>query len=346
MCRGVNPYRDLATLRQLREIFRQQQPTIVHAFDTKPSIYAVWAAAQADVPVRIRTITGLGSVFSRNDLQCWLMAHLLIRLHRSADRLCHLTVFYNHSDLEFALRRRWARTDRSLVVPGSGIDLEVFQGHLPDEQRLTLLRTQLSPQGGPIVLMAGRLLWEKGVREFLAAASRVKQSVPAAQFYLIGPIEPAGRRTIPHSLLQSSEHPVRWLGHRNDLPALLAAADLVVLPTYYGEGIPRLILEAGAAGRAVITTSVPGCTEVIQHGHNGWLIPARDVESLAAAMCQLLHNPLLRSTLGNRLAADVAQRFSLERIVATWLSIYAECCNREGVCGPQRSSDSTKKQAA
>lgn len=333
MIRGVNPLCDLRTVRQLGQICRRFRPTIVHAFDTKPSIYAIWAAKRAGVPVRIRTLTGRGSVFVNKSAHLRPLAWVLGRMHQHASRLAHLTAFYNRDDCEFA-RKHWRlATEHAIVVPGSGIDPEYFLGQVPPAQEQEKLRHMLSSNGGPVVLMISRLLREKGVLEYLQAAQLVRRQFPAVNFFLVGGIEPDGKHTLAESELTAYHEDVRWLGRRDDVPALLSATDLFVLPTYYGEGIPRVLLEAGICARAVITTKVPGCTDVIVHGENGWLVPPRDPQSLAAAILHLLADEKLRHRLGARLAQDVKANFSLDRVVEVWLGIYARLLSQIKLSG-------------
>ncbi len=322
MCRGINPWLDLGTLKQLSEVFAREHPTIVHAFDTKPSIYAVWAAHRTRVPIRIRTVTGLGEVYSKQSFFWQTVRLLLTTMHRWASNRAQITVFYNESDYTFAMQHWRARPERAAIVPGSGIDVDQFQSRIPPQEVLTSLRHELSAEGGPIVLMVSRILREKGVFEFLAAAKKVRTIFPSARFYLVGPIEPAGRGTITTRQLHEASPNVVWLGWRNDVPALLSVADLLVLPTYYGEGIPRILLEAGLAGTPVVASEVPGCTEVVRHKQNGWLVPPRNSEVLADSISFLLDRPQLRAELARKLADDVVTKFSLARIVDIWLSIY------------------------
>ena len=322
MYRGINPWLDLGTINQLTKVFGRESPTIVHAFDTKPSIYAVWAAYRTRVPIRIRTITGLGEVYSKQSFLWQSVGVLLTTMHRWASGQAHITVFYNESDYNFATRHWRVVPHRAAIVPGSGIDVDQFQRRIPPQEVRASLRHELSPEGGPIILMVSRILREKGVFEYLAAARKVHAIFPAVRFYLVGPIEPAGRGTITARQLQDASANVAWLGWRNDIPALLSVADLLVLPTYYGEGIPRILLEAGLAGTPVVASEVPGCTEVIRHKQNGWLVPPRNSEVLADSISFLLERPQLRIELARKLADDVVARFSLARIVDVWLSIY------------------------
>ncbi len=325
---GASFLADLRTLHKLTRLFRQIQPAIVHAFDTKPSIYAVWAAKRARVPIAIRTITGRGRVFVGNSWTKRPLAFLLARMHRSASKMADLTAFYNSADRDLGVRHWGVPQERALVVPGSGIDLTGFLAQIPAREKQESLRRMLSRSGGPVVMMIARLLREKGVMEYLQAAKLVRQQIPAANFFLVGGIEPGGKGTLSPEEIQAYHREVSWLGARDDVPALLSVTDVFALPTYYGEGIPRVLLEAGACGRAVVTTQVPGCTDVITHGENGLLVRPQDPAMLAEAILALLHDEGLRQQLGTQLAANVRAKYSLDRIAEVWLGIYEACLHQ------------------
>ncbi|MCS7238150.1 MAG: glycosyltransferase family 4 protein [Thermoguttaceae bacterium] len=325
MKRTVDPVADLCTLDELRKLLARIRPTIVHAFDTKPSIYGIWAAALAGVPIRIRTITGRGSIFVEQGLRNRLLRVLLRWMHQLAGKCATVTAFYNRDDLEFAVSRGLTSARKAVLVPGSGIDLEAFVAQVPDQEDQLELRRKLAGPGQTVTLMVSRLLREKGVIEYLTAARTVRHQLPTARFYLVGAIEPAGRQTLREEEILSFADDVTWLGRREDVPALLSIADLVVLPTYYGEGIPRVILEAGACRRAVVATKVPGCVDVIDCGRNGWLVPPKDPVTLAGIIKLALTDEDTRLRLGENLFADVRSKFSLDRIFRIWLTIYSRC---------------------
>lgn len=332
MKRTVSPLADFRTLCQLRRILSGIRPTIVHAFDTKPGIYAIWAAEAAGVPIRIRTITGRGSVYVSQSLPNRVVGLALGWMHRLAARTADVTAFYNQEDLNFAIARRLVPRDKAVLVPGSGIDLDEFLSRVPSPAVRGELRQKLAAAGEPVVMMISRLLREKGVLEYLQAARIVRRQLPSTRFYLVGGIEPAGRATLSEEEIRSFAADVVWLGRREDVPALLSLADLVVLPTYYGEGIPRVILEAGACRRAVVATRVPGCTDVIHSGRNGWLVRPRDPQDLAGAIFTLVTDEALRQRLGDNLYADVSTKFTLDQIFALWVSIYQGCLEKRTKC--------------
>lgn len=330
--RWINPLADLRSYRTLCRLFLQQQPDLVHAFDTKPGIYAVWAARRAGVRARVRTVTGSGYVFSSSSLLARLLRPVMRQMQKTASAAADRTVFYNRDDQALFRRHAMVAPDRDLLIPGSGVDVEALERQRPNEAQLVALRRQLGLGSRPIVLMVARLTQEKGVAEFLAAARMLRRRVQA-EFLLIGPLASEGRQAIGRELLESHAGTVRWLGWRNDVPALLALADLFVLPTFYGEGIPRVLLEAGALNLPVVTTDVPGCREVIEHGQNGLLVPPRNATALAEAIAQLLRNPAYRRRLAACHRQRVCQHFHLDRIADLHVELYQELLQRPAANG-------------
>lgn len=170
--------------------------------------------------------------------------------------------------------------------------------------------------------MISRLVVQKGVREYLEAARRIQPHVKDVTFLLVGPIASEGAQAIPVKELERSANSVRYLGPRSDIPAILALTDLFVLPSYYREGIPRVLLEAGALGLPLITTDMPGCKEVVRAGWNGLLVPPRDVKALASAMLRLLSSNDERTMMGMRSKAHIRDNFSLSRVADAYAEIY------------------------
>ena len=190
------------------------------------------------------------------------------------------------------------------------------------------MRSELGAVNRPIVTMVSRLVPEKGVREFLGAARRARASGADAVFLLVGPVEASRRRGALSAEEIQTSRDVLWLGRRNDVSQLLALSDLFVLPSYYREGIPRVLLEAGAAGLPLVTTNMPGCREVVRHGWNGLLVPPRNAAELTDAILYLLDSPHDRILMGSRSREHTRQNFSLrsvaDQLAATYRRILME----------------------
>ena len=322
LSRALDPVADWRTLRELRTLFRAHRPSIVHSYDTKPGMLASFAARSAGVPVRIRTLTGMGYVFSSRSPRALLLRPVDHVMQAAASRAASMTVFQNRDDHAYFLRHRLARPQASALIPGSGIDVELLRSKRPSADGLAALRRELGLEGGRVVTMISRLVRTKGVLEFCAAARAVRRERPDSTFLLVGPLGSEGWQAVPRSEVDGNPD-VRWLGPRPDVAALLALSDVFVLPTFYREGIPRALLEAAAMELPLIATDMPGCRDVVRDGWNGILVPPRDVGALTRALMTLIDasSAELRQ-MGENSRAHVEQQFTLELVTEAYADIY------------------------
>jgi glycosyltransferase involved in cell wall biosynthesis len=308
--RGLSPLQDLALLLRLARLFRQHRPDVVHCFTIKPAIYGTFAAALAGVPARVVTITGLGHAFT--SAPAWLTA-IVSALYRAALSLAHVVQFQNAEDRDLFVRKRIVDAAKTRLVAGSGVDIRAFA-------------PQPLPAGAGRsmhFLMIARLIREKGVLEFIEAAQQLRQLYPDVRFSLLGGMDarnPSGFTGAQLQAIQSSQV-VRWLGETHDVRPSLSDADVVVLPSYR-EGLPRALLEAAAMGRPAVASDVPGCRQAVVDGVTGYLVPARDVQSLAAAMRRLIDNPHEVATMGAAARARVTAHFDESTVVQATLDEY------------------------
>lgn len=322
LSRALDPLADWRTFRELLALFRKHRPSVVHAFDTKPAIIASFAARRAGVSVRVRTLTGMGYVFSSRSPRALLLRPVDHLMQAAAARAASITVFQNRDDQAYFLRHRLARPDASLLVPGSGIDVEPLRSLRPSADALAALRRELGIESGGVVTMVSRLVRTKGVPEFCAAARAVRRERPDCTFLLVGPLGSEGWQAVPRSEVEGNPD-VRWLGPRPDVPALLAISDVFALPTFYREGIPRALLEAAAMGLPLISTDMPGCRDVVQDGWNGILVPPRNVQALTRALLSLLEaEPEALRQMGENSRAHVDRHFTLELVTDAYAEIY------------------------
>lgn len=276
---GIGPVADLRTWRTIGAKYRALQPDIVLAYTAKPVIYSCLARLLCRKPKVYSLITGLGYGFGEDSPRQRWVGRLVKALYRAAMRFSSGVVFQNPDDLAvFRQQRLLPEGLPARVVNGSGVDLAHFRPHpLPDEPRFLLI---------------ARLLVEKGVREYVAAARVVKQTYPDAVFELAGPLD-SNPGSVSKSELQAwvDEGLLVYSGELQDVRPALARCSVFVLPSYYREGTPRTLLEAMATGRPIITTDAPGCRETVEHGVNGLLVPPRDAGALAEAMIQMIEAP-------------------------------------------------------
>jgi glycosyltransferase involved in cell wall biosynthesis len=320
--RWITPIADLRTLAKLFTLLSKHKPDIVHGFDTKPALMAPLVAKRAGVRGRVCTITGLGQLFSTDSLLFSTIRPVYKWVQRWASNASQATVFQNEVDQDYFLSQGIVQPGRQVLVRGSGIDVGGFAAKAPNHIEQVKLRQELGIERKRVVTMVARLVKEKGVKEYLEAANRICQSVSDVVFLLVGPVETEEARAILVDGLRENANTIRYLGQRDDVPALLALSDIFVLPSYYREGIPRVLLEAGAMGLPLITTEMPGCREAVQPGWNGLLVPPRNSFALAAAISQLLSEEENRRQMGVRSRQYIRDHFGLSGVADAYEEIY------------------------
>ena len=308
--RSLNPIRELNLVIGLFQLFRRERPVVVHNFTIKCAVYGSIAARLTGVP-RINAVAGMGYVFSSDDWSARLLRPLVRLLMRLAFGGKNARLILQNPD-DVALFEREGLIDRAHVrlIKGSGVDCERFH---PAGAR----------SAGPIrVLLASRLLRDKGVVEYVSAARRLRGR---AVFLLAGDPDPGNPAAISAADIRRwhDEGLVEWLGHVDDMPALMQSVDIAALPSYR-EGLPKGLIEAAACALALVTTDVPGCREVVTHEVDGLLVPARDAAALAGAIERLLDAPGLRARLGTAARAKALAEFDEKIVIAQTLAVYRE----------------------
>lgn len=308
---GTNPLRDLVTMVRLTRLYRRLRPDVVQHIAVKPVLYGSVAARLAGVPAVVNTVAGLGYVFSSSELLARLLRPLVAFGYRLAlaPRRHHLVV-QNGDDLEFFVSHAGVDRRRAHVIRGVGVDIERFS-------------PVAEPPGVPLVLLPARLLRDKGVAEFVAAACLLRERGVPARFAIAGDRDPQNPGSVPEQQVEawSGEGAVEFLGWQSDMAAVLRAAHIVCLPSYR-EGLPTALTEAAACGRPIVTCDVQGCREVVRDGDNGLLVPARDPLALADALERLITDTALRALMGARGRARALAEFSTGRIVGETLALY------------------------
>ena len=314
-----NPFRELLTFLELVWVYRQVCPQIVQHVAMKPVLYGSFAAWVARIPSVVNVFGGLGYAFTDRPHETSVLRSALQRGLRWAIALSRsVVVVQNSDDQEVLVRENVVTSAQVRLIAGSGVDVHQFVPVDP-------------PAGDPIVMLVGRMLWDKGVGEFVDAVVRLKQRDVCARFVLVGRCDQGNPTAIAEEQLQrwSQDHGIEWWGHREDLPEVIGRATLVVLPSYR-EGLPKVLLEAAACGKAVIATDVPGCREAVQHQKTGLLVPVRDPVALADAIATLLNNHELRTVMGASGRDFVVREHSKEKIGRHFLDLYQE---RLGLAG-------------
>jgi len=315
---SLNPWREAGTLARLVQLLREERPDLLHSFTLKCAVYGALAARAARVPAVVNAVTGLGYVFSSDRAKARMLRPLVSLLMRGALGGEHSRVILqNPDDAQAFADARLAPPHNIRLIRGSGVDLTRF-----------LLRDGDAAAQRPLrVLLAARLLREKGIHEYAAAAARLKAQGRNIQFLLAGTPD-AGN---PHSVAAEdvrgwqAQGTLEWLGHVEDMPALLRSVDVMALPSYYREGVPKSLIEAGACGIALVTTNLPGCREVVSRdGEDGLHVEPRSAASLAQVIARLDDDRELLRRLGARARARALSDFDERVVIRKTCEVYGE----------------------
>lgn len=308
--KGINPLAQLAFMRRLKRIFRDEQPDVILSYTIKNNIFGAFAARALGIPF-LPNLTGLGTAF----LSGGLMEGVARALYTRAFAGLPCVFFQNSDDEALFVDQGMIQPHQSRILPGSGIDLDVFDPR---------------PLGGteeaPVFLMIARLLRDKGVEEFAAAARKTKRRLPGARFQLLGALGVSNRSAIPKVTLDQwvAEGLIEYLGTVDDVRPVIEQASCVVLPSYR-EGAPRTLIEAAAMARPVIATDVPGCRTVVDDGRSGFLCAPRSSDSLAFAMERFIDLPLAaRAEMGALGRSKMEREFDQAIVVEAYLDAIAE----------------------
>ncbi|MGH2571955.1 MAG: glycosyltransferase family 4 protein [Actinomycetota bacterium] len=322
--RAMHPLRDLRAARDLWRILRRERFDVLHTHNPKPGLYGRIVGRLAGVPIIVNTVHGLYA--TQND---HVLKRLLVYgLEAFADRFSDAELVLSSED--FALLTRWGITRRgSTRLLGSGVDLARFDPDRFTQEDRRRYRRRLGIEESHVVVgIVARLVAEKGYPELFTAASLLGRGYT---ILAIGPEEPDKPDALPSSLLrEAAGRGVRFVGMRPDVDELCAAMDIFVLPSRR-EGIPLAAMEAAAMGLPVVATDIRGCREVVEHGINGFLVPAGDAQALAEAIRKLGNEPALRQTMGRAARDRARDRFDERQVVRTVLDIYRQVAARKGV---------------
>jgi glycosyltransferase involved in cell wall biosynthesis len=330
--RFVDPRADWRALRAISKLIANVRPAVVQCFDTKLNVLVPFAARGLHNVKIVSTINGLGWLYSSRSPMALGLRPVYRALQRLADRWTATTVFQNRDDQAFFMRHRMVGRGGNVLIPGSGIDIARFERAAATGPSPAELRETLGLGASEVIVTVTRMTRQKGIPTLLDAAALVHRHRPSVRFLLVGPRESEGPFAVTQAEIDRHAPYVVALGPRTDVPALLGLADAFAFPTEYLEGVPRALLEAAAAGRPIVTTRMPGCTDVISDGWNGFLVPPRDPRRLAERILDLLGDRTAAAEMGARAAHLVRTEFNLELTVARYAAVYEKlmmCSTRE-----------------
>jgi glycosyltransferase involved in cell wall biosynthesis len=314
---GLNIFKDLKTFFYIWKFFKRERPDIVHLVTIKPYLYGGIISRLTRVPCLVSAVSGLGTLFANKNFKSKLLRLVFYPFFRLAfNHVNQKVIVQNEQDAEILVKWGVLNPLKVKLIKGSGVNLKNFKNF--DE-----------PNGTLVVTFAARLLRDKGVYEFAEAARFLKQKGVQAQFWVAGDLDaknPTGLNVNDLNKLKTEGY-VEILGHQKDIPALYARSHIVCLPSYR-EGLPKTLIEAAAAGRAIVTTDVAGCRDAVIANKTGLLVPAKDSQKLANALQWLLEHPQERIAMGKAGRKLAEKEFKIEKIVKEHLEIYQEFSNK------------------
>ena len=313
--RSRNPFRELTAIAQIVKIYLQERPDVVHHVALKPVLYGSLAACLVRGPAVVNALAGMGFLFSSSSRLASVLRAVVSRFFSvllNAGR--NLLILQNPDDETMLVEGGLVAAKRVRLIRGSGVDIQRFASS-PEAETT------------PVVMLPSRMLWDKGVGEFVEAAQLMRTRGSAARFVLVGNGDPDNPASISEGQLKvwHDSGVVESWGHCGDMPATLAQAHIVCLPSYR-EGLPKVLLEAAACGKPLIATDAPGCREIVRHGENGLLVPLRDAAGLANAIECLLGDANLRHVMGQNGRRIVELEFSEAKVAQQTLAVYRELC--------------------
>ena len=310
--RSIGVVSEVVAFISLLKIFVKCKPSTLHLVTIKPVLYGGALARFLNIPNVVFAISGLGYVFSDTEKSSKPLKILAKQLYKFVLRHKNSAVIVqNTEDKRFFTDT--LRVDEKSVyqLPGSGVDIDLYVGRSRPEKPI-------------IILLGSRMLWDKGIQEFADAAAIIKRRHPDILFRLVGYRDPNNPRSVNLDALNDWQKRgiLEWQGHSDDMPGELASASIFCLPTAYGEGVPKVLLEACACECAVVVSDWPGCREIIIDKQNGLLVPARDSNALADAILTLINNPAERKKLGQSARQSVVSGFTVQHVIDQTKLIY------------------------
>ena len=311
---SFNPLRELATLLELLLIFKREKPDLVHLVALKPVFYGALAAHILKVPFQVHALGGLGFIFSSNRI----LAKFLKPITSKAFKLifnrsnCRL-ILQNNDDFGLMTERIDITKNNVCLIRSAGVDLDEF-------------KVSELPSTTPIVMFASRMIWDKGVYEFVQAAEKIKEKGIDSRFVLIGEPDAENPSSVPIEKLKqwNKAGNVEWWGGRNDMPKEISKSSIFCLPSYYGEGIPKVLIEAMSCARPIVTTDMPGCRDLVVNEENGIIVRPKDWINLSEAIEKLITDRELCKKMGLAGRKIAEENYSLKKITFQTLNVYED----------------------
>jgi len=311
----INIFRELGTLYLTIKLLKRLQPDLAHLVTLKSILHGGLAARITRTENIVFAATGLGIVFTSKKIYTRILSYILTFFLKLAMNVRNpVSIFQNPDDRLLFINKRLVKEVNTKIIKGSGVDIAKFKAEDRNES------------GVIVVLLASRMLWSKGVGDYVAAVRTIEDVGKKYRFLIAGGIDTENPDSIPVAIIKKwvAEQGLEWLGHVTDMNKLLKATDIFCLPTTYGEGVPKSLIEAAACGKPIISTNMPGCREIVIHGENGILVEPGNIGDIAKAIIYLAENAEIRKQMGKKGRDIVEAEFSSSKVIQETLSAYNE----------------------
>jgi glycosyltransferase involved in cell wall biosynthesis len=335
--RSLNPVGEFGSVLSLARIYEDEQPDLIHHDTIKPNVYgslATWInqlRGVRDQPPRlINSFMGIGFLFSER-LLARILRQFVLPIMRFGMRQDHIvTTFSNREDYSTFVQKNLIESSQGRVMVSEFVNTNRFLPGEEEEEKTrgkNLAEAEGYGEPEPVrVLMAARLLWDKGVQEYVDAAKILASRDVAVEFILAGEPDRETPGFVPEEKLEAWNNieTFRWVGYCSEMPSLLRSCDVAVLPTHYNEGLPRFLVEAAASGLPLVATDLAACQRIVEHRKNGYFIQTQNADDIADAVENLARNPDIRSAMGRRSRQKAEEEFAERKVVKKWLDLYAQ----------------------
>ena len=316
--RSRNIIVELLSIVEIVKMYRIERPDIVFHVAIKPILYGSWAAKIARIPYTVNAYAGLGFMYIAKGWRASIFRFVV-------SVICRLTflsknifvIFQNPDDMNLFVNAGIIQREKSLLIQGAGVDTSLYS-YKPEPDEI------------PVIVLASRIVWDKGIRELIEASKILCNDGVRCKVILVGSPDPENPVSISDNMLHDwhNKGVIEWWGYRENVNEIFANSNIIVLPSYR-EGLPKVLLEAASCGRAIVATDVPGCREIVRHNENGILVPPKDPKSLAEALEKLVRDPSLRKKMGRRGREIVVKEFSEEIVTQKTIDFYFRLLNKQ-----------------
>ncbi|MDP8207762.1 MAG: glycosyltransferase family 4 protein [Candidatus Electryonea clarkiae] len=309
---NINPLREMAAVLEIAAIYLKEKPTLAHHIGLKAALTGSIAARFTGVPAIVNTFTGLGYLFTRDDSKARVIQKIVLLLIKLAVYRKNVNfIFQNRDDQAKLLSGKVVKSSQASLILGSGVDIDDFA-------------FSKEPEGTPKIVFASRILWNKGIAVLVEAVRLLRQRGLSFEAAIVGKPDPGNPQAVPEEQLRLWHEggDIEWWGYQENMPGIIKNSNIICLPTFYGEGLPKILLEASACGRAIVTTNIAGCRDIVKDGVNGLLVPPENAVKLADALQTLIENPGTREKMGRNGREIVTSGFTLQEVNRKTLSVY------------------------